>query len=54
MLRNIIPVTLELGGKSPNVFMKSVGDADDAFLIKVEGAAMFCFKSRRICTCPAY
>jgi aldehyde dehydrogenase len=31
---NIIPVTLELGGKSPNVFMKSVGDADDAFLIK--------------------
>jgi aldehyde dehydrogenase len=36
---NIIPVTLELGGKSPNVFMKSVGDADDAFFDKaVEGA----------------
>jgi aldehyde dehydrogenase len=28
---NIIPVTLELGGKSPNIFMKSVGDADDDF-----------------------
>jgi hypothetical protein len=31
---NIIPVTLELGGKSPNIFMKSVGDADDDFFDK--------------------
>ena len=51
---NIIPVTLELGGKSPNVFMKSVGDADDAFFDKaIEGAVMFALNQGEICTCPS-
>ncbi len=52
--KNIIPVTLELGGKSPNVFMKSVMDADDAFLDKcLEGAAMFALNQGEVCTCPS-
>ncbi len=52
--KNIIPVTLELGGKSPNVFMKSVMDADDAFFDKcLEGAAMFALNQGEVCTCPS-
>ncbi|MBC8153011.1 MAG: aldehyde dehydrogenase [Bacteroidetes bacterium] len=51
---NLIPVTMELGGKSPNVFMKSVGDADDDFFDKcVEGAVMFALNQGEICTCPS-
>jgi aldehyde dehydrogenase len=51
---NLIPVTMELGGKSPMVYMKSVMDADDAFLDKVlEGAAMFALNQGEICTCPS-
>lgn len=51
---NIIPVTLELGGKSPNVFFSSVMDADDAFLDKaVEGAVLFALNNGEICTCPS-
>lgn len=51
---NIIPVTLELGGKSPNVFFPSVMDADDAFLDKaIEGAVLFCLNQGEICTCPS-
>jgi aldehyde dehydrogenase len=51
---NIIPVTLELGGKSPNVFFNSVMDADDEFLDKaVEGAVLFAFNQGEICTCPS-
>ena len=51
---NIIPVTLELGGKSPNVFMKSVGDADDAFFDKaIEGAVLFALNQGEICTAPS-
>ena len=51
---NIIPVTLELGGKSPNVFFESVMDADDAFLDKcLEGAAMFALNQGEVCTCPS-
>ncbi|MBC5864549.1 aldehyde dehydrogenase family protein [Flavobacterium turcicum] len=51
---NIIPVTLELGGKSPNIFMKSVADADDEFFDKaVEGAVMFALNQGEICTCPS-
>lgn len=51
---NIIPVTLELGGKSPNIFFKSVMDADDEFLDKaVEGAVLFCLNQGEICTCPS-
>ncbi|CAH0335919.1 Long-chain-aldehyde dehydrogenase [Flavobacterium sp. CECT 9288] len=51
---NNIPVTLELGGKSPNIFMKSVADADDDFFDKaVEGAVMFALNQGEICTCPS-
>ena len=51
---NIIPVTLELGGKSPNVFFKSVMDKDDEFLDKcVEGAVMFALNQGEVCTCPS-
>lgn len=52
--KNIIPVTLELGGKSPNVFFSSVMDADDEFLDKcIEGAVMFAFNQGEVCTCPS-
>jgi aldehyde dehydrogenase len=51
---NIIPVTLELGGKSPNIFMKSVADHDDDFFDKcVEGAVMFALNQGEICTSPS-
>ncbi|MCB0544717.1 MAG: aldehyde dehydrogenase family protein [Saprospiraceae bacterium] len=52
--QNIIPVTLELGGKSPNIFFKSIMDADDAFFDKcLEGAVMFAFNQGEVCTCPS-
>ena len=52
--QNLIPVTLELGGKSPNVFMSSVMDADDGYLDKaLEGFAMFAFNQGEVCTCPS-
>lgn len=51
---NLIPVTMELGGKSPNIFMPSIADADDAFFDKcVEGAVMFALNQGEICTCPS-
>ena len=51
---NIIPVTLELGGKSPNVFFNSVMDHDDEFLDKaIEGAVLFALNQGEICTCPS-
>jgi aldehyde dehydrogenase len=51
---NIIPVTLELGGKSPNVFLPDVMAADDEFLDKaVEGFVMFAFNQGEVCTCPS-
>lgn len=51
---NIIPVTLELGGKSPNIFFNSVMDHDDAFLDKaIEGAVLFALNQGEICTCPS-
>src|SRR5690606_107781 len=51
---NIIPVTLELGGKSPNIFFNSVMDKDDAFLDKaIEGAVLFAFNQGEICTAPS-
>lgn len=51
---NIIPATMELGGKSPNIFFESVADADDAFFDKaVEGAVMFALNQGEICTCPS-
>lgn len=52
--QNIVPVTLELGGKSPNVFFNNVMDADDAFLNKcIEGAVMFALNQGEVCTCPS-
>ena len=52
--QNIIPVTLELGGKSPNIFFKSVMDADDEFFDKcLEGAVMFALNQGEVCTCPS-
>lgn len=51
---NIIPSTLELGGKSPNIFFKSIMDKDDEFLDKAaEGLALFAFNSGEVCTCPS-
>lgn len=51
---NIIPVTLELGGKSPNIFFEDVMDADDGFLDKaVEGFVMFALNQGEVCTCPS-
>ncbi|HBD04714.1 MAG TPA: aldehyde dehydrogenase, partial [Psychrobacter sp.] len=51
---NIIPVTLELGGKSPNIFFADVMDEDDDFLDKaVEGLVMFALNQGEICTCPS-
>lgn len=51
---NLIPVTMELGGKSPNIFFPSVCDADDDFLDKaVEGAVMFALNQGEVCTCPS-
>ena len=52
--KNIVPVTLELGGKSPNIFFKSVMDADDDFFDKcLEGAVMFALNQGEVCTCPS-
>ena len=51
---NIIPVTLELGGKSPNIFFESVMDKDDEFLDKaIEGLVLFAFNQGEVCTCPS-
>jgi aldehyde dehydrogenase len=51
---NLIPVTMELGGKSPNIFFSSVADADDEFFDKaVEGAVMFALNQGEVCTCPS-
>lgn len=51
---NIIPVTLELGGKSPNVFFDSVMAQDDEFLDKaIEGLVLFAFNQGEVCTCPS-
>ncbi len=52
--QNLIPVTLELGGKSPNVFMPDVMAHDDAYLDKaLEGFAMFALNQGEVCTCPS-
>ncbi|WP_042141952.1 aldehyde dehydrogenase [Paucisalibacillus sp. EB02] len=51
---NLIPVTLELGGKSPNIFFEDVMDKDDGFLDKaVEGLVMFALNQGEVCTCPS-
>jgi len=52
--QNIIPVTLELGGKSPNIFFADVCAQDDAFFNKaIEGFVMFALNQGEVCTCPS-
>ncbi|MDD5056344.1 MAG: aldehyde dehydrogenase [Sideroxydans sp.] len=51
---NLIPATLELGGKSPNIFFADVMDADDGYLDKaIEGLVLFAFNQGEVCTCPS-
>ena len=51
---SLIPATLELGGKSPNVFFADVMDKDDGFLDKaIEGMVLFAFNQGEVCTCPS-
>ena len=51
---NLIPVTLELGGKSPNIFFEDVMAQDDDYLDKaVEGFVLFAFNQGEVCTCPS-
>jgi len=51
---NLIPATLELGGKSPNVFFEDVCAADDEFFDKaIEGLVLFAFNQGEVCTCPS-
>jgi aldehyde dehydrogenase len=51
---NLIPVTLELGGKSPNIFFADVLAADDDYRQKaLEGFAMFALNQGEVCTCPS-
>ena len=51
---NIIPCTLELGGKSPNIFFEDVADADDDYFDKaLEGFALFALNQGEVCTCPS-
>lgn len=51
---NLIPVTLELGGKSPNIFFSDVMAEDDDFLDKaIEGLVLFAFNQGEVCTCPS-
>lgn len=50
----IIPSTMELGGKSPNIFFESIMDADDEFFDKaIEGLVLFAFNSGEVCSCPS-
>ena len=52
--QNLIPVTLELGGKSPNIFFEDIADRDDAFYDKAkEGFTMFALNQGEVCTCPS-
>ena len=52
--QNLIPVTLELGGKSPNIFFEDVTAQDDAFFDKaIEGFVMFALNQGEVCTCPS-
>ncbi len=51
---NLIPATLELGGKSPNIFFEDIAQADDDFFDKaVEGLVLFAFNQGEVCTCPS-
>jgi aldehyde dehydrogenase len=51
---NLIPATLELGGKSPNIFFADIARADDSFFDKaIEGLVLFAFNKGEVCTCPS-
>ena len=51
---NLIPATLELGGKSPNIFFEDIAQADDDFFDKaIEGLVLFAFNQGEVCTCPS-
>ncbi|WP_372801076.1 aldehyde dehydrogenase [Paracoccus seriniphilus] len=51
---NLIPVTLELGGKSPNIFFEDVAREDDDYFDKaIEGFVMFALNQGEVCTCPS-
>ena len=51
---NLIPATLELGGKSPNIFFEDIATADDALFDKaIEGLVLFAFNQGEVCTCPS-
>ena len=51
---NLIPATLELGGKSPNIFFADIADADDDLFDKaIEGLVLFAFNQGEVCTCPS-
>ncbi|WP_104732104.1 aldehyde dehydrogenase family protein [Helicobacter salomonis] len=51
---NIIPCTLELGGKSPNIFFPDIYEHEDAFLDKaIEGLVLFALNQGEVCTCPS-
>lgn len=51
---NLVPVTMELGGKSPNIFFPSIADHDDEFFDKaIEGAVLFALNQGEVCTCPS-
>jgi len=51
---NIIPLTLELGGKSPNIFFADVMDQDEDYIDKaIEGMVLFAFNQGEVCTCPS-
>jgi len=51
---NLIPATLELGGKSPNIFFADIAKADDSFFDKaIEGLVLFAFNQGEVCTCPS-
>ena len=52
--QNLIPSTLELGGKSPNIFFEDIMDADDAYFDKaLEGFTLFALNQGEVCTCPS-
>ncbi|MEC0372828.1 aldehyde dehydrogenase [Paenibacillus chibensis] len=52
--QNLIPVTLELGGKSPNIFFEDIMRQDDAFFDKaLEGFTLFALNQGEVCTCPS-
>src|SRR5439155_19245056 len=51
---NLIPATLELGGKSPNIFFEDIAAVDDALFDKaIEGLVLFAFNQGEVCTCPS-